>query len=71
MGKVLEAAWHYFFAILFPAGAQMETEPKSNTHNPLGEERESGSVRLDVAVSIIQHSHNIGKHQESKSVHLL
>lgn len=36
----------------------MEKEPKSNTHNPLSEVRESGSVRLDVAVSIIQQQHS-------------
>lgn len=35
----------------------METDPKSNTHNLLGKERESGSVRLDVVVSIMQHWH--------------
>lgn len=39
MPRVLEAAWCDFLAILFPAGAQMETETKSNTYNPLGEER--------------------------------
>lgn len=47
----------------------MEKEPKSNTHNPLGEEKESGSVRLDVAVSIMQHRQR--QSQENKSVHLL
>jgi len=38
MPRVLDAAWHYFFAILFSAGAQMEAQPKSNTRCPLGDE---------------------------------
>lgn len=44
----------------------METEPRSNTQHSLVEERRSGAVRLDVAVSIMQRSH----HRENKSAHL-
>lgn len=57
MPRVSAAVWHYFLAILLSAGAQMKTEPKSNTHRPPGEESGTGTVRLDVAVSIIQQSH--------------